>query len=175
MHIVIEGPDCSGKTTLANQLCEMLSFEYRHEGPPPADTNLKDYYCGELAMLSEPTIIDRFALGERVYGPILRGKDRLGEEGLLKVQQVMLKLNVFQIICLPPNNALWKAFIDSSVKGNELLGPVQYEASIDAWTQHCRNTYLYDYTAPTALEQLLGVLSLWNSYAVSNTEEQTPQ
>jgi GTPase SAR1 family protein len=159
MHIVIEGPDCSGKTTLANQLCEMLSFEYRHEGPP----------------LSEPTIIDRFALGERVYGPILRGKDRLGEEGLLKVQQVMLKLNVFQIICLPPNNALWKAFIDSSVKGNELLGPVQYEASIDAWTQHCRNTYLYDYTAPTALEQLLGVLSLWNSYAVSNTEEQTPQ
>jgi|TARA_R110000824_G_scaffold58288_1_gene157706 hypothetical protein len=163
MHIIVEGPDCSGKTTLAQQLCKILSFEYRHEGPPPDNVDLKDYYCGVLTLeLISPTIIDRFALGERVYGPILRGKDGLGEEGLEKVQQVIMNLNVFQITCLPPNNILWKEFIQSSLKENELLDPVQYEESITAWGKHCKNTYLYDYTSPLALEQLLGVLSYWH-------------
>tara|TARA_R110000824_G_scaffold167181_5_gene343976 strand:+ start:8228 stop:8689 length:462 start_codon:yes stop_codon:yes gene_type:complete len=152
----------------------MLDFEYLHEGPPPDGINLKAYYCGKLAMLSEPTIIDRFALGECVYGPILRGKDGLGEDGLVKVQQVILNLHVFQITCLPPNNVLWKEFIQSSVKGNELLNAVQYEDSIISWGQHCKNTYLYDYTAPTALEQLSGMLSIWNSYVVFQAKEIDP-
>ena len=162
MHIIIEGPDCSGKTTLAKQLSQELEFTYRHEGPPPLDMNLKDYYCGTLAMLNEPTVIDRFAIGERVYGPILRGKDGLGELGLQKVQQVIISLSVFQITCLPPHHALWKEFVESNMHGNELLNPTQYEDSIAAWEKHCKNTYIYDYTAPYANDQLCGVLINWH-------------
>lgn len=165
MHIIIEGPDCSGKTVLAHQLCKMLAFEYHHEGPPPSNKNLANYYCGMLAMLQMPTVLDRFALGERVYGPILRGKDKLGEVGLEKVQQIIVKLNVFQITCLPPDNILWKEFIQSSTREEELLDPMQYQESIHAWVKYCKNTYLYDYTASHALDQLLSVLSYWNTAA----------
>ena len=74
-HLVIEGPDGAGKTTLAQALCAS-GYAYRHEGPPPPTVPALRYYAGILARLEQPTLLDRFHLGELVYGPIVRESRR---------------------------------------------------------------------------------------------------
>jgi hypothetical protein len=103
MIIILEGPDGSGKTVLAHHLIEAFKLSYSHEGPTPEDQNPTTYYCQKLWSFRDvPVVLDRFALGERVYGPIVRKRDRLGESGWAAFQKVCQDLCVIQIVCLPP-------------------------------------------------------------------------
>lgn len=72
MLIIIEGPDKAGKTTLAKQIEERLGYRYVHFGAPGKDP--AQDYADFLLNLKEPTVCDRFLYGEKVYGPMLRGK-----------------------------------------------------------------------------------------------------
>lgn len=114
MIIIIEGPDGAGKTTLAHKLATCLNLKYHHEGPPPVDIPPLDHYLGVLEKYRHcSVVIDRFALGERVYGPALRGGDRLGQDGFDAVSRRCLELNAHQIICLPPVDACLQAWMFS--------------------------------------------------------------
>lgn len=107
MIFVLEGVDGSGKTTLAKQLVTQLterygSCVYHHEGPPPLDVDILEHYGTLLECLrTEPAVIDRFALGERVYGPVLRGVDRLGPEGWRLMRRLYAAAGVRHVLCLP--------------------------------------------------------------------------
>jgi hypothetical protein len=102
MIIILEGPDGSGKSTLAGQLQARYGLDYHHEGPPPADKPALDHYVHVLkSFQGRRLVIDRFALGERVYGPLHRGVDRLGELGWQQFSQVAFDMRVFQVMCLP--------------------------------------------------------------------------
>jgi len=70
MLIIIEGPDKSGKTTLARAIEKKFGYKYEHFGPPGPDP--AGEYARFLINLKEPTVCDRFYLGEQVYGPLLR-------------------------------------------------------------------------------------------------------
>src|SRR5262245_31041453 len=72
-HVILEGPDATGKTTMARQL-ESLGWKYHHEGPPAGTDDLFTYYCQVLLNAKEPTVFDRLFHGELVYGPLVRGK-----------------------------------------------------------------------------------------------------
>jgi hypothetical protein len=101
--IILEGPDGGGKTTLANQLVER-GFIYKHEGPPPEKVDLLDYYLQKLydSMVSPNDVVhDRLYLGETIYGPLTRGKDRIGEEGKKLFNRILSSKQVKQYICLP--------------------------------------------------------------------------
>jgi len=74
MLIVIDGPDGSGKTTLARHLQEKHGATYHHDKGPPEAEDLVAYF---LSLLARGGIIDRFALSEMVYGPLLRGRSRI--------------------------------------------------------------------------------------------------
>ena len=74
MRIILEGPDASGKSTLAVALSTKLGWPIEHCGPP-TDEAFDEYY----AMLSLPgfRIYDRLFHGEMVYGPLLRQKSAI--------------------------------------------------------------------------------------------------
>ena len=105
MIVILEGPDGSGKTTLAHRLMATFGMMYAHEGPTPEFPEPDAYYCGELwSHRFDNIVFDRFALGERVYGPILRGQDRLGDRGWATLQGLISQFDVLQLVCLPPPN-----------------------------------------------------------------------
>jgi hypothetical protein len=101
-HVILEGPDGAGKTQLAQLLCKVHGFSYHHEGPPPAGVeSLLHYYANILHSAQKPTVFDRFHLGEMVYGPILRGQQRLtGAESLL-MNRLLHGTGSVVIGCLP--------------------------------------------------------------------------
>lgn len=72
MLVIIEGADKTGKSTLAHAIEKRFGYSYRHFGAPGPDPGRE--YAEFLASLKEPTVCDRFYIGEQVYGPLLRGK-----------------------------------------------------------------------------------------------------
>jgi thymidylate synthase len=93
--IVIEGCDKTGKSSTAQMLAGILGWKIVASGPPRTDDPAAEY----LAVLDEHhdgLILDRFHLGELIYGPLYRGsqtspfdlarvEDRLRARGALLV------------------------------------------------------------------------------------------
>jgi hypothetical protein len=102
MIILIEGIDGSGKTTLAKQLAAYFKLEYYHEGVPPPSVSMLDHY-GQLlqAARGRGVVFDRLGLGERVYGPIIRNDDRLGDDGWRVFHRLITASGAYQVLCTP--------------------------------------------------------------------------
>lgn len=62
--IVVEGPDGSGKTTLAHRLAQLRGLRYEHAGPPEEGIDHVRWYLDRTG----PYVWDRFHLGEETYG-----------------------------------------------------------------------------------------------------------
>lgn len=80
MGYVLEGPDGAGKSFLAQTVAAQLNMESVHFGPPehpPLEEYLHWLVDQDTATLPgrspHAKVIDRFHLGESVYGPLLRG------------------------------------------------------------------------------------------------------
>lgn len=76
--IIIEGADCTGKTTLAKKICEFQNAQYIHCSYHDS-WNIKVYHrlllhsAGKLEeMANVPCVIDRWALSEAAYGTTYR-------------------------------------------------------------------------------------------------------
>lgn len=96
--IILEGPDGSGKSTLARQLADASSFDVSiiHRGGPARKRKLEKDMEALLKRWREPVICDRIGcISERIYGPILRGKNRLGDAYL----QTIIGLEIPIIFC----------------------------------------------------------------------------
>lgn len=74
--IILEGPDCTGKTTFAKMLEWHYQYEYHHEGVPNPKWRLYTRFSNQLkdAFSSDlDHVFDRHFIGEWVYGPRHRG------------------------------------------------------------------------------------------------------
>lgn len=78
--IVIEGADCTGKTTLCKKLSEALKLPYRHMSKPADDF---DHVAGYMQLVGAH-VQDRYHLGAVVYGQML------GAGGAPSAQQMQL-------------------------------------------------------------------------------------
>lgn len=102
--LILEGPDCSGKSTLAKQLATFNGFEYRHLGRPKPNEDVFRTYTLELwrALKSpNPVVFDRLYLGETIYGPVMRGGSLLSPLQRLLIERLMAANDVKQVVCLP--------------------------------------------------------------------------
>ena len=89
MFIIIEGADKTGKTTLSNAIIKKFGSEYVHFGKPkkhPA-TEYAEYALANDGNL----VLDRFYLGELVYGPLLRGKAGIDDVEFVTLERILRK------------------------------------------------------------------------------------
>jgi hypothetical protein len=127
--VILEGPDGGGKTTLAHALVKR-GFVYRHEGPPPEGVDLIAHY---LEILNESiespvdTVHDRLWLGERIYGPIARGVDRIGDEGEKLFMRLHRSKKILHYLCMPEYKVVRENY------SNKIQQSDDYLKSMDKW------------------------------------------
>lgn len=161
--VILEGPDGAGKTTLANELVVKYGFRYKHEGPPPISADLHAHYLKVLnESIESPfdTVHDRLWLGERIYGPVARGLDRLGPEGQKLILRLHTSKQIKMLICLPKLKAVKENYVRKLETGHDYLQSP--EKLVKVFQSYCHWLYnygnmgeLYDYTKDFSISKLL--------------------
>lgn len=91
MLIILEGADGTGKSTVAQELANVLGAKVLHRGPPGQDViteyarDIQWYRPGQ----GTHVVCDRWHLGELIYGPLLRGSSAFTRESLAHVEKVL--------------------------------------------------------------------------------------
>lgn len=114
MLCVLEGVDLGGKTTLTRQLVshhgERQSTVLHQGAPPPGD--LVEHYERPLLehdlrkRILDPdhlVVLDRWEVGELVYGPLWRGESRLSPGQALHVDLLLRSLGAVRVLAQPRN------------------------------------------------------------------------
>ncbi len=150
--VILEGPDGSGKTTLAKQFVDR-GWNYVHLGVPEPYEDLLTTYATKLYQANldpKNTVFDRLHLGERVYGSVVRNNDKLGEEGTVLLQRMINGLGAVVVLCLPPYPtayANWK--FRNELKTEFISEPTVYEKIYNRYLQFTNGDFIdlyYDYT-----------------------------
>lgn len=101
-HVIIEGPDGAGKTTLARAICKQLKMRYHHEGPPPLGVSAFEHYARLIGGAQWPTVFDRLYLGEMVYGSLYRGDPRINVDHVNLFNRWLRGSGSIIVYCRPP-------------------------------------------------------------------------
>jgi len=157
---VIEGPDGAGKSTLAHWLMKQYGLDYHHEGAPPKNIVCLVHYGRLLHEAREHdrhVVYDRFALGERVYGPIYRKVDGLGADGWRVMKRLLHAAGVIQILCLPKYETCLNNWRVRRDLGNEMIEKeAVFKETYESWSNNFlgEHDYVYDYEHTNALKKV---------------------
>ena len=110
MLIIIDGPDGSGKTTLAKRLADITGYEYFHFSYPKTDAEkevmvqkYKDF------IKNHPNaILDRSWYSEIVYGLVVRGKSCVSPEDMKDLELLTHRYGALIIYCTDKPEVLWQ-------------------------------------------------------------------
>lgn len=126
--IVLEGADCTGKTTLAEKLHEELGWEVWHSGA--ATSGYLDFWLKPL--INHPNqdlILDRWHLGDLVYGPIWRGQT-MNFQTLMAIE---LALQVRGATLIHTYAEPWLTAARLKERGDLLVGPDEIVGHMEAY------------------------------------------
>jgi thymidylate kinase len=112
MIVILEGENKTGKTTLAKHIEKEYGFRYIKCSQPGKRGPYAEYREVIESILQKPenVVIDRFHIGEEVYGPIYRGRSGLSQENFSEIEQDLNKLNTILIYCYDNENNIAKRF-----------------------------------------------------------------
>jgi len=165
--VIVEGPDGAGKTMLCAELTSM-SYSWHggvkpiveHEGPPAKGVDPFTYYTSRLLRYLHarvPRVLDRFHLGETVYGPICRGESKMGALGVRLIDRLCSAYGVPIVVALPLKETCytnWQAKAVDYVKKEE-----QFDRIYEAYAR-LKNQYVgYDYEVTADLVDLATILA----------------
>lgn len=166
-HIILEGPDGAGKTTLAEQL-KGKGYWYHHE-KQPTETNMLVKYASTFLNTTRhremPVVFDRLHVGELVYGPIMRGNDRMfGIQGLELLELLLKAKGALTVMCLPPYEACKGNWQDR--QGQEYVEKEHlFKAVYDCYKELAeRYGLIYDYTSEASIENTWKRLQMPRAY-----------
>lgn len=137
MLIIVEGPDCVGKTTLVHKLAENLvrrneRVEIRHSGPLRKEAlieyeqRLDDYVPGTGVHV----LYDRLHLGELIYGPLKRGESKLTREALLHIELNLASKGALLVIVDSDNDTLVHRHLE---RGEDFVSPAELLVVADGY------------------------------------------
>jgi len=168
MRIVLEGPDCSGKTTLAMSLMELLPNHFYLHNSLDNGKYVWRNSCGEVVKycddifyahidslrLHKHVIVDRLWPSELIYGTTFRNKTEY------VINDMRAHLNIYQpsyIGCLPPKQNVLKKFEER--KNTEDFSEVEivYD-KYQSLFQENPEFLIYNYTQQTAEEFIREIL-----------------
>lgn len=110
MIIIIEGPDGSGKTTLAEKISRMTGWPIEHRSKPNTPEE-KARMMGEylrVVRLGKNIIFDRCWYSEMVYGKTMRDRSYIDYPQMYELEKRALQHGALLIYCTGPKAALWK-------------------------------------------------------------------
>lgn len=110
MIIIIEGPDGSGKTTLANKLSEQTGYPIEHRSKPETEEEKKKMYDMYLQMCKSKrnVILDRCWYSEIVYGTVMRDASMISIYDMYALEKQLSKVGALLIYCTDTESALWR-------------------------------------------------------------------
>lgn len=109
MIIIIEGPDGSGKTTLAEMLSRQTGFPVVHRTQPKSEeekAKMMDGYVDAIKK-GKNIIFDRCWYSEMAYGPIMRDKSVISYPDMYELEQLLTKRGALIIYCTDKPETLW--------------------------------------------------------------------
>ena len=110
MIIILEGPDGSGKTTLAEQLAKQTKYLILHRTQPKTDEEKARMMSEYLQVIrtGKNMIFDRCWYSEMVYGPIMRDASVISYPEMYELERQLSKTGALLIYCTGKPEVLWK-------------------------------------------------------------------
>lgn len=110
MIIIIEGPDGSGKTTLAEKLSRQTKYPILHRTQPKTEEE-KKLMMGEYLQTirsGKNMIFDRCWYSEMAYGPVMRDASVISYPEMYELEEQLAKWGAIIIYATGPKAALWQ-------------------------------------------------------------------
>ena len=109
MIIILEGPDGSGKTTLANIIQKQTGYELIHFSNPTSEIQRTAMFDRYVAAIKghKNLILDRSWYSEMVYGPILREASCINHYQMYELEKLLAKKGALVIYASADIETLW--------------------------------------------------------------------
>jgi deoxyadenosine/deoxycytidine kinase len=136
--IVVEGIDGSGKSTLIADLAHQLpdGVHIKRRGPlqrhplEEYEYDLTDY----TPRVGEHWLLDRWHIGEQLYGPLYRGQSQVTSAMRMHIDLVLDKLGALKILMAPPEQVIQERI---AKRGEDFLQPQHFQVVYDAYKEQC--------------------------------------
>ena len=139
MILILAGPDCSGKSTLAKQLSAQTGYPIQHRRKPKnqAEKDAMMAMYRNLAVTGTDVILDRAWYCEMVYGDIMRDKSYINVDQMYELEVLVARNGGGIIIhCTDETNKLWDRCME---RGEEYIQDYETLANIKymyEWLMH---------------------------------------
>lgn len=131
MNIILEGCDGTGKTTLANYLCQELGCYYWHESVP----RTKEEYTQMLSSGND-IVFDRFCYGQFVYNQ--EAERKLSLQDLVELQATVFQDTKTIVLYVDADSETIAKRMESR---NEYPAGVTSHEKLVRWVKNIRGTY----------------------------------
>lgn len=179
MNLLIEGPDCSGKSTLIQTVlsdyCVIHNGVYK--SPDLAYKAYMEQIPSNYSAIVCPLIVwDRQYVSEQIYGPIFRGKG-LSQEQVEAIEAKHRALNTVVVLCAPPKEVVMQQWKLRNAKREEYIEQESYfEKIVDEYfgnfEAHCSLPFItFNYLDDDLLELKKRVYNLRNNVYQSHIEQ----
>lgn len=151
-HIIVEGPDRSGKSTLIkmlqDEIPELAAWQNKHHGPYPNGVVAFDHYYEDLG--KKKMIFDRMFLSEQIYSRVLH-RPYMGID-LNDVLSMRLKGPV--IFCIPHKREVLDNWTEDEFVTYEQLDQIYDYFELLSTQSFSYPTFVYDFRNPETFDIL---------------------